>query len=224
VSRIATGGAESYEVRVTQNGREETITAQAVVLATPAYTASRLVAPLAAPLAQMLSGVAYAAVAVVAAGYYARQASGPIDGFGVLIPRAEKYRTLGTVWNSSLFPGRAREGKLAMTSFTGGATDPDMIEKPEKDIAAIVEQEIARMLEISGPPIVSAVWKHPKALPQYNLGHGHVVQAIRDGERALPGLFFAGNYLQGPAIGKCVEQALQTADAVNAFLQGPKPS
>ena len=224
VNRVTTSGTDGYQIRVTQAGQQETIAAQAVVLATPAYTASRLVAPLSAPLAQMLSGVAYAAVAVVAGGYYTRQASGPIDGFGVLIPRAEKYRTPGTVWNSSLFPGRAGAGKFAMTSFAGGATDPEMGDKPPKEIAAIVEMENAKILEISGPPIASGVWKHPKALPQYNLGHGHVVEAIRDGERALPGLFFAGNYLQGPAIGKCVEQALQTADAVNAYLREPKPS
>ncbi len=40
-----------------------------------------------------------------------------------------------------------------------------------------------------------AVWKYPRALPQYNLGHGHIVEAIRDAERASPGLFFAGNSL-----------------------------
>jgi len=220
VNRLAANGEVGYQVRLTQNGSQETILAQAVVVAAPAYVASRLLATLSPPLAKTLSGVAYAAVAVVAAGYYTRQAGGPVEGFGVLIPRAEKFRTLGTVWNSSLFPGRAPAGQMLMTSFVGGATDPELPQKPDHEIAAIVEQENARILQIAGAPIASAVWKHPRALPQYNLGHGHVVRDIREGERALPGLFFAGNYLKGPAIGKCVEQALETAETVHTYLQG----
>ncbi len=77
----------------------------------------------------------------------------------------------------------------------------------------------AKILGITGPPVASAVWKHPKALPQYNLGHGHVVEAIRDGEKENPGLFFSGNYLEGPSLGKCVEHGFKTAEAVEQFLK-----
>ena len=162
----------------------------------------------------------YAAVAVVGAAYYKQQIGiRHLKGFGVLIPRSEGYRTLGTVWNSSLFPDHGGDGRVTMTSFVGGATDPEIAEKPEEEIAAIVEKESARILSITGAPITSAVWKHQKALPQYNLGHGHIVEAIREGERAIPGLFFAGNYLEGPSIGKCVEQASQTAETVRAYLR-----
>jgi oxygen-dependent protoporphyrinogen oxidase len=62
------------------------------------------------------------------------------------------------------------------------------------------------------------VWKHHKALPQYNLGHGHIVQTIRDAEQELPGLFFSGNYVEGPSLGNCVEQAFKTAEAVRDYL------
>jgi protoporphyrinogen oxidase len=51
-------------------------------------------------------------------------------------------------------------------------------------------------------------------LPQYNLGHGHIVEQIREGMRTIPGLFFSGNYLEGPSISKCIEQGFQTAEAV----------
>ena len=133
-----------------------------------------------------------------------------LDGFGVLIPRSEKIRTLGTVWNSSLFPDRGGEGRVTLTSFVGGATDPEIVAKQDEEIEAIVQDENARILEITGQPVVSRVWKHPKALPQYNLGHGHVVETVRESERAIPGLYFAGNYLEGPSIGKCVDRGSQT--------------
>ncbi|MGA8143962.1 MAG: protoporphyrinogen oxidase [Candidatus Acidiferrales bacterium] len=209
----------NYEVCFTQDGRTEKLAAAAVVIATPAYTASHLVAPLGATLAHTLSGVAYAPVAVVASGYYDRQVGEALTGFGFLVPRSEKVRTLGTVWNSSLFPGRAPAGAVALTSFIGGATDPKIIEDSDDEIANIVQDENAHILEITGSPIATAVWKYPKALPQYNLGHGHIVEAIRDGELSNPGLFFCGNYLEGPALGKCVETASQTAHAIQRYLK-----
>jgi oxygen-dependent protoporphyrinogen oxidase len=219
VTRLGSPGEARYQISAVRDGRGETLNALAVVMSTPAYVASHLLAPVSMSLAQTLSGIAYAGVTVVATGYYEHQAGGPLDGFGLLIPRSEKHRTLGIVWNSSLFPARAPEGQMTLTSLLGGATDQEMTEKPEDAIAAIVVEEISQILGIVGQPISSAVWKHPKALPQYNLGHGHIVGAISDAERATPGLYFAGNYLTGPSIGTCVEQGFHTAETVRTYLQ-----
>ena len=213
------GRSTNYQVCVECGGQNEMLEAAAVVIATPAYTASHIAAQVSSPLTHMLSGVAYAPVAVVACGYYDRQIAEKLEGFGFLVPRSEKVRTLGTVWNSCLFAGRAPAGSVAITSFIGGATDPNVMDRSEDEIAAIVQDENGRILQISGSPVASAAWKYPKALPQYNLGHGHVVEAIRDGERANPGLFFCGNYLEGPSLGKCVETANQTALAIQRYLQ-----
>ena len=206
---------QDFQVHATRNGRSEQLNARAVVLATPAYVASHIAAPLSARAAQTLSGIAYAPVVVVAAGYHSHQSAAALDGFGVLIPRSEKYRTLGIVWNSSLFPKRAPQGQMTITSILGGATDSAIIEKSDQEIIAIAEHEHSRILKIEGSPIISAIWKHPRALPQYNLGHAHAVREIREIERAVPGLYFAGNYLEGPSIGKCVEHGFQTAEAVH---------
>ncbi len=211
--------AADCEIRIVQNGQEHPVSAAAVVIATPAYAAAHLLQTFSPHLAQTLSGIAYAPLAVVACTYDRQQVGDPLEGFGFLVPRGETIRTLGTVWNSSLFPGRAREGNVTITSFIGGATDPDIIQLHEENIAAIVAEENARILGITGQPVEVAVWKYPRALPQYNLGHGHIVEAIRDAARASPGLFFAGNYLEGPAVGKCVASGFQTAEAVRKYLQ-----
>jgi oxygen-dependent protoporphyrinogen oxidase len=215
-------GRGRFDIRIAQGGREESLASSALVIATPAYTAAALLGPLSSSLAHALSGIAYAPVAVIAAGYYRRQIGNPLDGFGFLVPRREKLRTLGTVWNSSLFPGRARDGMVALSSFAGGATDPEIVEKTEDEIAQVVHDENARVLQITGPPAASSVWRHPRALPQYNLGHGHIIEEIREGMREIPGLFFSGNYLEGPSLGKCVEQGFQTAEAVQKYSQSAR--
>ena len=212
-------GNETHELRIQSGASADTMRAASIVLATPAYVSAHLIESISAQLGHTLSGIAYAPVAVVAAGYYQQQMGDPMNGFGFLVPRSEKLHTLGTVWNSSLFPGRAPRGAVTVTSFTGGATNPEIAAEPEEEIAKIIQSETERILKIIGSPVASAIWKYPRALPQYNLGHGHVVESIRDAERRLPGIFFAGNYLEGPSVGKCVENGFQTAEAVQNYLQ-----
>jgi oxygen-dependent protoporphyrinogen oxidase len=218
------GGGGHSQIQITRHGQSETLVASAVVIATPAPVASHLIHTIAPSLVQTFAGIAYAPVAVVGLGYYDKQIGQPIDGFGVLIPRAEKVRTLGIIWNSSLFAGRAGEGRVALTGIIGGATDPSVVDESDETIASIVQLDCESVLDITGAPILSCVWKHPKALPQYNLGHSHVVKAIRESTRSTPGLFFTGNYLSGPSIGKCVEEGLATAEATAAYLQGSAAS
>jgi protoporphyrinogen/coproporphyrinogen III oxidase len=221
IKRSVANRAAVYEIRTLRKGQEETRLAGTIVMATPADIASQLIGRVSSGLAEALASIAYTPVAVVAAGYRAQQIARSIDGFGFLVSRREPIRTLGTVWNSSLFPDCAPPEMATLTSFAGGATDAGVVAKPEAEIQAIVHDENARILKITGPPAVSAVWKHLNALPQYNLGHGHRVQLIQDAEREFPGLFFAGNYIDGPAIGKCVERAFKTADAVRDYLGSP---
>ncbi|MGB8653363.1 MAG: protoporphyrinogen oxidase [Candidatus Acidiferrales bacterium] len=214
VASLRRAGDGGYEIGIERaGGSNETILSAKIVIATPAYTAGRLIAATDPRLASSLEGIAYAPVAVVSAGYYDRQMIEPMRGFGVLMPRSEGLRTLGTVWNSSLFQGRAPAGMFLMTSFVGGATDLEIVERSEEEIAAIVVADNQRVAGITGPPAAKKVWRYPRALPQYNLGHGYNVEAIRAGERQLPGLFFTGNYLDGPAIGKCVESGARAAEA-----------
>jgi protoporphyrinogen/coproporphyrinogen III oxidase len=216
VRQAPRAGSQFLEVEAAGQTRNAS---SAVVLATPAYAAAELIGPWSPALAASLLAIPYAPVAVVASAYGRQQVAHAMYGFGFLVPRKENLRTLGTVWNSSLFPGRGPQGTVTMTSFIGGATDLEIIQHAEKEISQIVQRDNAALLGISGQPIASRVWKYPRALPQYNVRHGHIVEAIREGERASPGLFFTGNYLEGPALGKCVENAFRTAEAVAVRLQ-----
>ena len=212
-------GSRFLEVEASASDGNERSISEAVVIATPAYVAANLIRPLSSVLAISLSAIPYAPVAVVANGYKREQISHALYGFGFLIPRKEKIRTLGTVWNSSLFPGRGPDGTVTMTSFIGGATDLEITQHSDLEISQIVQQDNAALLGIKGQPVASTIWNYPRALPQYNLRHGKIVEAVREGERATPGVFFAGNYLEGPSLGKCVENGFHTAKAVAAYLK-----
>ncbi len=207
-----------FAIHAAHGDSATSLNAAAVVFATPAYAALDIVRPFSPKLATILGAIAYAPVAVVAAGYRRMQISDALYGFGFLVPRAEKIRTLGTIYNSSLFPGRAPENSVTLTSFIGGATDLEIANLAESEIANIAHRDNAQILKISGSPMVTQMWKWNRALPQYNLGHGHIVESLRAVLRETPGIFLAGNYLEGPAVGKCVETGYKTADEVESYL------
>ena len=185
----------------------------------------RLLAPIEARFEQPLAQIEYAAVAQVGAGYGLDQiarhtVSQPLRGFGFLVPRTEGLRLLGTVWNSSLFPERAPEGMASFTSFLGGATDPEISTWTDDRIAATAHQELSKVLGITGLPVAQHVARWDRAIPQYNLGHGKIVAVLDELYAATPGVFLAGNYLSGPSIPACIDQASRIAQNVVKLCGG----
>jgi protoporphyrinogen/coproporphyrinogen III oxidase len=211
-------GKPWFEIEFTRQNHRETIAANAVIVATPTNAAAEILKTLSDQFPAAFARIEYAPVAVVSAGYRIEQIRQPVNGFGFLVPRSEKLRVLGTVWNSSLFPGRAPDGMASFTSFAGGATDPGLLDMSDDEIRETICGEVARVLGISGAPLIARVQRYTRALPQYNLGHSATIATLAGLASSLPGLFLAGNYLSGPSIGSCVEQANQIADAVRVYL------
>lgn len=211
-------GNSSFEVDVTRNGHRETLLASALIMAAPVEAASEILKGVSEKFGAPFARIEYAPLAVIAVGYRRDQVRHAGNGFGFLAPRGEGLRVLGTVWNSSLFTGRAPENMACFTSFAGGATDPELIGMGDDQIAEIICGEVGRILDITGPPVTRLVHRYARALPQYNLGHSETVLALGEAASSVPGLLLTGNYLSGPSIGSCVEQANETADAVRVYL------
>jgi oxygen-dependent protoporphyrinogen oxidase len=207
-------GSASFHVTIQMRGEPGTILADHLVIATPADAGARLLRELHPSFESLLDGIEYAPVAVVSLGYRQSEVGHPLTGFGFLAPRSAGLRVLGTVWNSSLFPGRAPDGQVLLTSFVGGATDPRAASLPPGELASLVHREIAPLLAIREKPSFSNVTIYPRALPQYNLGHAERLAAIEHQRSKFPNLWLAGNYLRGPSIGACVEQSLNVADQI----------
>ena len=206
--------AARFRVRLRGPRGEETVDTERLILSVPTETAGRLLEPLDLGFAAQLSAIAYSGVAVVSLGYRKEDVGDSLAGFGFLVPRSSGLSILGTVWNSSLFPGRAPAGEALLTSFVGGATNPAAISKSPEQLACQVHREMSPLLRLRKDPVFTNVTIWQRAIPQYNLGHTARIAAIESLRARFPGLYFSGNYLNGPAIGTCVEHALKVADEV----------
>src|SRR3990172_2008470 len=108
VGQEKTGKAE-------RGGGQETFRANVVVIATPAWVTAKIMHPLSEPAAANLMQIEYVPAVIVYTSIDRREIRHPLDGFGFLIPSKESisrgYNILGAIWSSSIFPGRAPDGK-----------------------------------------------------------------------------------------------------------------
>jgi oxygen-dependent protoporphyrinogen oxidase len=197
----------------------EKILARHLILAVPAYVAAGFLTSPVPQLANSLGAIEYASVCAVSSAYERAQVANPLDGFGFMVPRREGLQTICTFWNSSLFPVRAPQDKVLITSFAGRELDGKDAALDEESLSRIVETENAAALGIHGPPIDQVVWKDTRALPQYNVGHANRVAEIQNTLRAIPNLKIVSNFLKGRSIGDCVDLAFRAAQDVHSQIR-----
>jgi len=189
--------------------REEGITARNVIVALPAYGAAGCCAAFGSQLTAALEGIRYAGITVVSAGYRRDQVGHDLNGFGFLVPRTEGKRLLGCLWDSTLFPERAPEEHVLLRAMYGGYSDPEAVGLSDGELLEYLRREVHPLLRISGDPELLRIYRHPRGIPQYLLGHEARLRAVEAAETRFPGLIFAGNAYRGIGLNDCVLSALR---------------
>lgn len=149
-----------------------------------------------------------------ALGFRHEQINRSLDGFGFLVPAKEQRSILGTIWSSVLFPGRAPEGHVALTTFVGGSRQPELCDRTDTEIVKMVTTELQLLMNVVGNPVFSKLIRWPKAIPQYNLGYGKIVEELERCEHNNPGLYFCSNFKGGIAVGDCVMSGKKVAEKI----------
>jgi oxygen-dependent protoporphyrinogen oxidase len=209
----ANGSAARFVVSFSGAGRGEEMTCARLIIATPAGAAASLVAPLSEDLSRLLKEITYPPLAIVYLSYDEDAIRTSLRGFGFLVAPSEKVNILGCVWNSSLFKGRAPQGKVLLTVFIGGARNPEVVRLGDAELVSIAHGELQKILHIEREPHPVSITRHERAIPQYNLGHAERVRSIESLLADIPGLSLACNYLHGVSTGDCIKEADRIARA-----------
>jgi oxygen-dependent protoporphyrinogen oxidase len=198
--------------------RDGAIETDAVIVAAPSYAAARMIEGIDPMVAEALAAIDHAPVDVVCHGHPVAHLGDPLQGFGVLIPRKEGIRSLGTLWSDAIFPGQAPAGRRLLRTILGGAHDPGITSLGVDQLHATAEADHARVMGIHGKPEMRTEFRFRRGIAQYTVGHLERVRASERLEEQLPGLYFSGASYRGVSINGCAKDAFRVAELLVSRL------
>jgi len=210
---------KGWNVRWRSNGSEVQREHSAVVYAGTAFGLSKMEIRAHRPAnVAPFANIHYPPVASVVLGFRRQNVAHPLDGFGMLIPRLEGFRILGSIFSSSLFPNRAPAGHVTLTSYIGGARSPELARKSPEELFDMTLEDLRVLLRISGEPTFKHHVLYPQAIPQYNLGYERFRNLMAEMETGAPGFFLAGHYRDGISVSDCIVSGEKVAGRIGNYL------
>jgi oxygen-dependent protoporphyrinogen oxidase len=212
VSVSAIGSKDGgYEV-IIEGG--ETISCDAVVVATPAYAAAGILGGIDKELSELLSTIPYVSTATVSLGFKKSDIKTGLNGFGFVIPKKENKRIMAASFVSVKFAHRAPDDSVLIRCFVGGAKNEDLVFLSDEKIAEIVAEDLKEIIGIEAEPIFRRIFRWHKAMPQYVIGHEERVASLEERVDKYPGLYLAGSAYHGVGISDCIRMGEERAREV----------
>jgi len=200
----------------------DSIDADAVICAAPAYAASRIISALAPAAARMLGAISYASAATVNLSFRESDFDGPPRALGFVVPSSEHRRIIAGSFSSFKFEGRAPAGAILARAFVGGEMSREMMNLSDDEMIAAVREEFRALLGVTASPGIAEVRRWPDSMPQYEVGHLARVAEIERVIAEIPAFTIAGAAYRGVGIPDCVRSGEAAADAIFAKLSTPK--
>jgi protoporphyrinogen/coproporphyrinogen III oxidase len=191
-----------------------TAEADVLVVATSATAAARLLAPVDADLWSMLSDIQFAPMAVLCLGFDPSATDATFDGFGFLVPADEPVRILGAMWESSIFQGRAPDGRTLVRVMMGGGRDPGAPALGDRELVTRAREDLRAICGVVSEPSFVRVVRQVPGLPQYTVGHAERLAVIEERVRGHEGLRLTGNSYQGLGVNACITNARRLAESL----------
>jgi oxygen-dependent protoporphyrinogen oxidase len=219
VTRItpqASAGSTAYAVELEEG---ETITADAVVITTPAFAAAEVM-PQEGAIHSLLKQIPYVSVATIVLAYPQEAISFPLDGSGFVVPRKEGRTITACTWVSSKWPHTTPEGYKLLRCYVGRAGEETIVERTDEEIVARVRRDLSEIMGITAEPLFTRVTRWRQSMPQYTVGHLDRLQQLESAiMQRWPGVWIAGAGYKGLGMPDCILEGKKTAEQAIAYLQ-----
>ncbi|MGA2135089.1 MAG: protoporphyrinogen oxidase [Bryobacteraceae bacterium] len=182
-----------------------------LVLACEAHNAATLVRGLDGRLADLLAAIPYSSSMTVALGFPDSAFPKPLEGFGFLVPKCERRRLVACTWVGTKFPNRVPPGTTLLRCFLGGTDDAGVLSESDDAILVSVVGELHQIVGFRAAPAFSRIFRWPRSMAQYTVGHPQRLAEIQERAAAIPGLQLAGNAYTGIGIPDCIRMGKQAA-------------
>ncbi|MGE0879461.1 MAG: protoporphyrinogen oxidase [Acidimicrobiia bacterium] len=187
--------------------------ADGAVVATPAFTAARLLGDSVAPL----TAIPYSSVAMVTMAIPVADLHAAIGGSGVLVPKAEQRAVTALSWSSKKWAHWQIPGHVLLRASVGRDGDEHGFALDDDRLTEAVLADLDRLVGIRTNPTAVRISRWAEALPQYWPGH---VERINDVRKRLsgahPNVELAGAAYSGVGIPACIASGRQAGSAIHS--------
>ncbi len=198
---VSDPGVPRYRVALEDGSSRE---ADGVILALPAWASAELLGSLDPVLSEHLAAIPYRSAVLVALVYPESVRARLPQGFGFLVPRAEGRRLLACTFVHQKFQNRAPANRALLRCFLGGADDAEVLAAGDDAVMRIVREELAAILGLHDEPLFARVYRWPRSMAQYVVGHHRRMLAIQERLQHLAGICLAGNGYSGIGISDAI--------------------
>ncbi len=180
-----------------------------VVVATEADAAARLVGSQHPEAGELLHRIQHASVAQLTLEIPKEQIK-LLDASGILVPRTEGMLMTACTWFSTKWAQYASPDHVLVRITSGRFKDDRAVQMSDAELTAQLVQDFATVYADPGEPHSARVVRWPNAFPQYQPGHGALVDEINEA-LANSHVSVIGNSYRGIGIPATIKLARQTA-------------
>lgn len=205
-SVAAAGETGGFRLTVGPTTAPEQITAERVVLATPAAATARLLRELSPSASQELAAIESASMAVVTLAFRRTDLPAVIhDASGFLVPPIEGRSIKAATFSVSKWDWVAQAGRDAgdlayLRTSLGRHREEATLQVPDEELVRLSLTDLAAATGLRAQPVDTHVQRWGGGLPQYAPGHVDRVVRIRSAVDRVPGLSVCGAAYDGVGI------------------------
>ncbi len=192
---------KGYIIETTNN----TISCRNIISTLPAHVLAYFVND--ETLKNCLNDIEYVPVDVFHFGFNKIDINNQSPGFGVLTKKSDEKHFLGILFNSRIFPQVSPEEKELFTVIVGGSRQKKLCQLKPSKLKSLVLKELMDLMEVNNEPIFSNHYKYKKGIPQYNLNHQTILDAIKNFQDNNPNFHILGNYFDGISVSDSILKA-----------------
>ncbi len=135
-------------------------------------------------------------------------------GFGFLTPEHEQRFTLGTLFSSNMFPGRAPEGHIVFETLIGGRRHPKRLELDDQTLTRRAFEDVREILQLNREPVYTSILRSGGAIPQLERDYPQLLAWREKCIETHSGLQICGFGWEGIGLNDMMRCASHAAEAI----------
>jgi oxygen-dependent protoporphyrinogen oxidase len=201
-----------------ENGYEITsesgkIFCKEIICTVPAYSLKKLIDD--SGLVSQLNKIIYSPVDVFHFGFEKKNIQNNKQGFGVLTKPSDGKSYLGILFNSRIFDYVSPADKELFTVLVGGERQKHLCGMEPDKLKKLILEELEDLIGHKGKIVIENHYRWSNGIPQFNLDHIELLNAVEEFENNNSKFHLIGNYFNGVSVSDCIQKSRDLVNIIN---------